>query len=711
MKNQLPDFLMVEPVRPGHASPVDKPTPLVTLWVLRMLVKLGGHKHFIDPGMWNDEDLAASLDLPVVPPEESDDAARAFPRQALALLKKRHAQAEKAARHLPTARPDTLAQNAQRLALHLGLSDVDREILAFVVSLHSEPTLEAAANCLGDLTTSRVHATLATILDLDQHAVREALSRHGKLCNSGIITICPIIRTDLKNKLDILSNEFSDRMVSSAQDPIDLIRDTVRPAKPTSLALADYAHLGKDLTLLRHYLDEALNQQRRGVNILVYGPPGTGKSELARLVAATCNAPLFEVAAEDADGDPVEGGVRLRSYRAAMSFFANHRAVVLFDEAEDIFNDGGMFSRSTADRRKAWLNRMLEESPVPTIWLSNSGQGIDPAFIRRYDLTFKLDIAPTQRRKEILEDLAGQYLSKADVERAARSEQLAPAVISRATAVLDTIRERLPQEEWSASLLHLLDNTLETQGHGRLPHNAPTLPAYYDPALLNTDARLDEITRGLRQLPAARLCLYGPPGTGKTAFGHWLATTLERPLLVKRASDLSSMWVGETEKNIAAAFREASDSGAILLVDEVDGFLADRRRAQQSWEVTAVNEMLTQLESFEGLFIASTNLMDGLDQAALRRFDLKVKFDYLQAGQAWEMLCAQCEAFGIPAPGRTDHDRLQSLRVLTPGDFAVVARRNRLSPCKSAAEVVEQLRREVELKEEGRPGKAIGFLS
>ena len=196
-------------VRPGHASAPDAPSPLVSLWAMRMLVKLGGHKHFIDHGLWVDEDLAAYLGLPAVPPDESDETGRTVPRQALALLKKRHALAEKEARQLPPPQSDTLALNSQRLAIHLGLSEVDREILAFVVSLHSEPNLEAAANCLGDLTTSKVHATLAAILDLDPHAVREALSRHGKLCSSGIITLCPITRTDLKNKLDILSSEFN----------------------------------------------------------------------------------------------------------------------------------------------------------------------------------------------------------------------------------------------------------------------------------------------------------------------------------------------------------------------------------------------------------------------------------------------------------------------------------------------------------------------
>ena len=62
-------------------------------------------------------------------------------------------------------------------------------------------------------------------------------------------------------------------------------------------------------------------------------------------------------------------------------------------------------------------------------------------------------------------------------------------------------------------------------------------------------------------------------------------------------------------------FEEAKEEGAVLLLDEADSFLQDRASLKQSWEVTQVNELLTQMESFDGLFVCSTNLMDKLDLA------------------------------------------------------------------------------------------------
>jgi len=166
--------------------------------------------------------------------------------------------------------------------------------------------------------------------------------------------------------------------------------------------------------------------------------------------------------------------------------------------------------------------------------------------------------------------------------------------------------------------------------------------------------------------------------------------------------------VGENEQNIAEAFRAAQADGALLLVDEVDSFLQDRRDAKRGWEVSLVNEMLTQMESFPGVFIASTNLMKGLDQAALRRFDLKVKFDYLRAEQAWKLLCRHCAALALPAPQLDEHARLARLPRLTPGDFAAVLRQHRFRPVGSAATLVSALENECALKEGTK--RSIGFV-
>ena len=122
------------------------------------------------------------------------------------------------------------------------------------------------------------------------------------------------------------------------------------------------------------------------------------------------------------------------------------------------------------------------------------------------------------------------------------------------------------------------------------------------------------------------LLFHGLPGTGKTEFVHYLADTTGHELVQKRASDLLSMWVGGTEAAIAAAFEEAEDQDAILLLDEADYLFINRQDARTSWERSQTKELLTQMEAYSGVLICCTNLLSNLDHAVLRRFVFKVAF-------------------------------------------------------------------------------------
>lgn len=112
------------------------------------------------------------------------------------------------------------------------------------------------------------------------------------------------------------------------------------PASPAELNIADYAHITPSLNVLRPYLKRSIETGRKGVNVLLHGAPGTGKSQLARALSKELNCELFDVTSEDNDGDPVNGDKRLRAFRAAQSFFTQRRAIILFDEIEDAFDDG-----------------------------------------------------------------------------------------------------------------------------------------------------------------------------------------------------------------------------------------------------------------------------------------------------------------------------------------------------------------------------------
>ena len=181
--------------------------------------------------------------------------------------------------------------------------------------------------------------------------------------------------------------------------------------------------------------------------------------------------------------------------------------------------------------------------------------------------------------------------------------------------------------------------------------------------------------------------------------------------MIKQASDLISKYVGETEQQMAAMFRDAQAEKSVLLLDEADSFLQDRRGAQRSYEVTEVNEMLQGMERFNGVFICTTNLFERLDQAALRRFTFKLQFRALTKVQREQMFLT--EALGgdraLLAAGVLA--RLAVLDHLCPGDFAAVKRQSSILGAEfDANEFLEQLEAEHRLKPEVRDSRSIGLL-
>jgi SpoVK/Ycf46/Vps4 family AAA+-type ATPase len=123
----------------------------------------------------------------------------------------------------------------------------------------------------------------------------------------------------------------------------------------------------------------------------------------------------------------------------------------------------------------------------------------------------------------------------------------------------------------------------------------------------------------------------GPPGTGKTICAEAIAHALGMKLLVVNYAEVESMWVGETSKNVVAAFRAAAEQGAVLFFDEADAIAARRSAgaglAHQREANTTVNVLLRELEAFNGVVIFATNLAANFDPAFERRIRTHVQFE------------------------------------------------------------------------------------
>ena len=589
--------------------------------------------------------------------------------------------------------PEMFGTMATALDL-LELDAFDRDLVVTVTAFDRLPRLSQ----LG----SRLAATGCDLLSfMGQLAGASATGAEGKVRRSKTLELdlLYIERRDGGGAEIRLCWSFGDLIDRAAADQEKIIGALAGKLQSPSLERADFVEYEKEMDLLVRLLSGALQTSAKGVSVLIYGPPGTGKTEFARTLAAEAGARLFAVGEADDDGDEPTRHQRLSSLNRALRVLARGKdSLVLFDELEDLFAEADTVS--FGQRRagsKIFVNRLLEELTVPVIWTSNSISGIDPAHLRRMSYVLRMGYPAAAARERI----------------AARSAEAAGSV-----EAVEGLKPFLLSELDSASVAPVALRTAALAGGGAADAAAAEdsllrglrggrrlAPARWsgelDLSLYDADICIAEmvgqITRG--DAPADfSLLLSGPPGTGKTALAADVARRLDRPLAVKRASDLLSMWVGGTEAKIAEAFAGAREEGAVLLFDEADSLLLDRSDAKQSWEITQVNELLTWMDNHPLPFIAATNFARRLDPAVFRRFLFKVELRPL-SGAKLELAFERF--FECPAPVV-----LHEINGLTPGDFAVVKRQLRYQPACSGWEIVDLLRREAETKPEasGRIG-------
>ncbi len=676
----------------------------ITYWILKVIIEMGGHKRFIDSdNEFEHEDMAIFLGLEKYVDFDYDDFERSEP---LKKLKKRLLRMHK---RVPFSSSPLLIENIEKLSELIPLNSNEKQILEFVILLKQYDILENALSLLGDeLNITRVKRILSTILNIPFEAINESFSPQSTFSRSAILTLDSSDNYSFGMTLDLINSEFADNMLNLNGDITEMIKESVKVAERGTLNIEDYSYIKSDLEILMPFLNKALEEQQKGVNILLYGLPGTGKTELSKTIANILGTKLYEISYADSDGDPIEGEERLRLYKTAQALFFKSRTILMYDEAEDVFESysGGFFMLPKQQSDKAWINKVLEKNDVPTIWITNNIDSIDHALIRRFNMCIELPIPSKSKRADIIRKYTKEILSNQEIEKLSEHEGIAPALISSAMRVT----ENLPEKKQSKALLHLINNTLKAQGQEEVILTSEgILPENYALEFVNTKSNLEELVEGIKENKSARICFYGVSGTGKSAFAKHIAQMLERPFVIKSGSSLMSKWVGETEKNIANAFREAQEEEAVLIFDEVDGFLAERGQAKVNWEVTQVNEMLVQMEKFEGVFIATTNLIDHLDQASLRRFDIKLEFKSLEPKQLEKIFISYLETLNLTATEQELH-QIKSLKNLTPGDFATVKRQSKFKKINSASEFIERLKEEQKLKKL-QDGKVMGFTS
>lgn len=465
----------------------------------------------------------------------------------------------------------------------------------------------------------------------------------------------------------------------------------------STLCLKDFEHIKSEADTVMKILTSAVEQKKHGINILLYGGVGTGKTEFAKLMGNKTNIPVYAVKTKNPNLDEADRNDRLVDLYSKQFVLDNtDRACILFDEAEDVMNRGWGFNGNAS---KGYLNNLLDETKVPVIWTTNNISDVDPAFLRRMTYCVEFEKLSNDTRLEIWKKILRKNklkISAKKVEELSKDYDIPPSLI--ANAVQTTKMTDGGEEDFEK----YIENVAKVVTKRKSVKNKKEFEMKdYDENLVNADYDISNLTQKIKQCGKQNfsLCLYGEPGTGKSLYARYLAKQLGIEVIMQRASDLISPFLGQTEQNIAKAFADAKAKKAMLIFDEADTFLQNRNNAYRSWEISQVNEMLTWMETHEYPFVCTTNLLDTLDEASLRRFTFKIRFDFLKREQVNNAIE---HFFGIKNAN-------VNIKGLTAGDFATVKKKIDFLGINDLDEITKMLNEEVKVKKSKELQNSVGF--
>lgn len=432
--------------------------------------------------------------------------------------------------------------------------------------------------------------------------------------------------------------------------------------------------------------------ESEGLNVMLYGSQRLDKVGYVSELLDKMHLTGMKVRTRDAKSGDIPGICYIAQQYVKRISKEDYPYILVVEKTEQALTKNraqpawfvDMFGEGNLDGLKSDLDSdemLLIKNPVPTIWLVNSTSSIIPENVGKF--LFHVELkggSRADRREEVLKVVNEIGFSPEIAVKLSKYYELNIEQIKSAARTISLLDKK--GEAGESGLIHLIGNSQKAMDREKMEDLRDSVTKYsLDFLNLGGNMPIEKIVNALKRKTQGTMCLYGPPGTGKTQLAEFIATELDKPLMIKPASELLSMYLGESEKNIAKMFEEAKAEGAILLLDEADSFLRDRAMASKSWEVTQVNELLQRMERFPGLFICATNLFASLDAAALRRFTFKLEFKALTNDQRLKMMINEAK-LDFESMDKSEQDYLKMelalIKHLTPGDFATVRRQANL---------------------------------
>ncbi|MBC8386384.1 MAG: AAA family ATPase [Gammaproteobacteria bacterium] len=609
----------------------------------------------------------------------------------------------------------------QQLARDFLLNTNEVAVIRLLYYTRSNQALDESSRLIFDsgFTYKEFYHYASILLDLTVEDIKQVIDKNSMLIKKQVTR-----RKEGGGKLRdfwLVDNIFS--MIDEEQaieNPVDWFMGEVQQYPPEALDTAEIFDQEQDVNLLSNYLAQVLRKKIQSVNILLTGKSQKDCRKLAETVIANASGQVIDIKSQKAEiDDTFSSQVEIKSevrfdhnLQVQHLFGKDEESVVLLEDAFDyIYRLDSLGENIKPDR--------LAENVIPIIWTMSDTVLLEDKLIHQFDMVFDVRLSHQYARRQLIDQHLGEFnLDNRWLDKLSGNNNVTENIIKNLTKVATTLSLRDPVEIQS-HMDRMIGNILGKRS-GNRSENSIAHSEYYDISLLNADIDIQELAEGLNHSSEGRIILSGPPGTGKTAFAKYISQATGRSLIVKTGSSLLGRWIGDTEKNIARAFADATHQNAVLLIDEADSFLSSRESVEQRWEASMTNEFLIQMENFSGIMIACTNFKQQLDSAVQRRFDFKIELDYMTAEQIQKMLFEMASdsenESSMDSGVVSSHffeQRASQLVNITPGDFNTVRRRLKVL---GKAVTMDSLVSGLVVESKAKPGfsqqsRAIGFTT
>lgn len=490
----------------------------------------------------------------------------------------------------------------------------------------------------------------------DNEIVVPNIALMGNLIQFKVITTVPVGIVVVDQKTEVTIKEMADNKTASTFT--------------SQVSYEDIGGLEEELKRIREMIELPIKHpelfDRLGITapkgVLLYGPPGTGKTLIAKAVAKESGASFFSI-----QGPEIMGSYYGQSEERLRNVFDKAEdsapSIVFIDEIDSIApnrNDvNGEVERRVVAQLLTLMDGLSGRGDVIVIAATNREESIDPALRRpgRFDREIEIGIPGRDGRKDILavhlrsmpldEDVSTDRLANltqgfVGADLAALAREAAMKCLTRNLINLD-LDKPIPQSTLISMKVNMNDfmnalSEVEPSGMREVIVDIPkvgwsdvggfdSIKKEIRETFIPTEERKAFEHLGIK--PPRGVLLYGPPGTGKTLIAKAVANESGSNFICVNGPELTSKWMGESEKAIRQIFKRAKQMApCIIFFDEIDSITPKRgTRAENASIERMVNQILTSMDGIEGLenvtVMAATNRPDMMDPALLRpgRFD------------------------------------------------------------------------------------------